>query len=105
MKKGLFHHFYRAFIKANKTIFLEGESPTLKTLYLHSIDDIAIVHIKIIFWSIKTRQQQINFEPNISKERSKRESRMTQNFTWNYPVVLKRTYMREIHCTKNEVFH
>ena len=30
MKKGLFHHFYRAFIKANKTIFLEGESPTLR---------------------------------------------------------------------------
>ena len=24
---------------------------------------------------------------------------MTQNFTWNYPVVLKRAYMREIHCT------
>ena len=27
--KSIFHHFQRAFIEANKIIFLEGESPTL----------------------------------------------------------------------------
>ena len=28
--KNIFHNFQRAVIEANKTIFLEGESPTLK---------------------------------------------------------------------------
>ena len=27
--KSIFHHFGRAFIETNETIFLEGESPTL----------------------------------------------------------------------------
>ena len=30
--KSIFHHFYRAFIGSNKTIFLERESPTLMPL-------------------------------------------------------------------------
>ena len=30
--KGIFHHFHRAFNEANKTFFLEGDSPTLKGL-------------------------------------------------------------------------
>ena len=29
-KKTIFHHSYKAFIEANKTIFLDGESPTVK---------------------------------------------------------------------------
>ena len=28
--KSIFHHFVRAIIEANKKVFLEGESPTLK---------------------------------------------------------------------------
>ena len=30
--KSIFYHFWRAFIEANKKIFLEGESPTLRFL-------------------------------------------------------------------------
>ena len=29
-KKHFFHHFWRAIIEAHKTIFLEGEGPTLR---------------------------------------------------------------------------
>ena len=29
--KGIFHQFSRAFIEANKVMFFDGESPTLKT--------------------------------------------------------------------------
>ena len=32
MKKSIFHHFWRAIIKANKKFFLEGESLTLTSL-------------------------------------------------------------------------
>ena len=30
--KNIFNHFYRAFIEVNKTIFLEGESKTFKSI-------------------------------------------------------------------------
>ena len=31
--KSIFHHFLKAFIKANNSIFLEGQSPILKKVY------------------------------------------------------------------------
>ena len=32
--KSIFHHFQMAFIEANKVIFFDGESPTLKTFII-----------------------------------------------------------------------
>ena len=44
--KNIFHHFYRAFIEANKTFFLKRVSPTLKCC-LHRIYAILIYMNKI----------------------------------------------------------
>ena len=36
--KNIFHHYLRAFNKANKIFFLKGESPTLKVKFVFVID-------------------------------------------------------------------